>query len=95
MEALERDEEGVDGESHPEGDHDVGDVEAGVEVGADRGGERESGVESGAVGVTGQDAAEETQAERVGGEQQGQRQQREGKAAGPVGLPEDGHGAGG
>src|SRR6185437_12089514 len=33
--AVEGDEEEVDGEGHPEGDEDVRDVEAGVEVGAE------------------------------------------------------------
>ena len=96
MDAVEGDEEGVDGEGHPEGDDDVGDVEAGVEVGADAGGEREGGVEGGAVGMGGgRDAGEEAQAERVGGEQQGEGEQRERKAAGPVVHSEDVHGAGG
>ena len=48
--AVEGDEEEVDGEGHPEGDEDVWDVEAGVEVGADAGGHGEGGVEAGAVG---------------------------------------------
>jgi hypothetical protein len=46
LEAVEGDEEEVDGEGHPEGDEDVGDVEAGVEVGADAGGQGEGGVEA-------------------------------------------------
>ena len=48
--AVEGNEETVDGESHPQGDENVGDVEARVEVGADGGGEGERGVEAGAVG---------------------------------------------
>ncbi len=50
VDAVEGDEEEVDGEGHPEGDEDVRDVEAGVEVGADAGGHGEGGVEAGAVG---------------------------------------------
>ena len=51
MDAVEGDEEGVDGEGHPEADDDVWDEEAGVEVWADAGGEGERGVEGTAVGV--------------------------------------------
>ena len=88
--AVEGDEEEVDGERHPESDEDVGDVEAGVEVGADAGGEGESGVEAGAVGVSGgRDGAEEADAERVDGEQKSEDAEREGKAGGPVVDAED------
>ena len=41
--AIQGDEEEVDGEGHPEGDEDVGDVEAGVEVGPNAGSEGEGG----------------------------------------------------
>jgi hypothetical protein len=44
-------EEEVDGQGHPEGEEDVGDVEASVKVGADARGEGESGVETCAVWV--------------------------------------------
>ena len=69
--AVEGDEEEVDGEGHPEGEQDVGDVEAGVEVRADAGGEGEGGVEACAVGICGgRDRGEETDAEGVGGEKE-------------------------
>ena len=96
IEALQSDQEGVDGEDHPEGDDDVGDEEAGVEVGADAGGEREGGVKRGTVGVGGGgDAGEEAQAEGVSGEQQDEGEQGEREAAGPVVHAEEVHGAGG
>ena len=53
VDAVEGDEEEVDGEGHPEGDEDVRDVEAGVDVRADAGGHGEGGVEAGAVGGDG------------------------------------------
>ena len=60
----------MDGEGHPEGEEDVGDVEAGEEVGADAGGDGESGVEAAAVGVVGgRDCAEEADAEGVDAEE--------------------------
>ena len=94
--AVEGDEEEVDGEGHPEGEEDVGDVEAGVEVGADAGGDGEGGVEAAAVGVgCGGDGAEEADAERVDGEQQGEDAEGEREAGGPVVGAEDAHGGGG
>ena len=58
----------MDGQGHPEGEEDIGDVEAGVEVGADAGGEGEGGVEASTIGVIGGgDAAEEADAEGVYG----------------------------
>jgi hypothetical protein len=85
VEAVEGDEEGVDGEGHPEADEDVWDEEAGVEEGADAGGEGECGVEGGAVGVSGGgDCTEEAEAEGVGGEQKGEGEESERKAGGPV-----------
>jgi hypothetical protein len=96
VDAVEGDEEGMDGEGHPEADDDVRDEEAGVEEGADAGGEGEGGVESAAVGVSGgRDGTEEAEAEGVGGEQKGEGEESEGKAGGPVVGPEEVHGAGG
>ena len=96
LDAVEGDEEEVDGEGHPEGDEDVGDVEAGVEVGADAGGHREGGVEAAAVGVCGGgDGGEEADAERVDGEEESEDAEGEGEAGGPVVDAEDVHGAGG
>ena len=96
LEAIERDEEEVDGEGHPERDEDVGDVEAGVEVGADGGGHGEGGVEAGAVGVVvGGEVREEADAEGVDGEQKGEDAEGEGEAGGPVVDAEEAHGAGG
>ena len=96
MEAVEGDEEGVDGEGHPEADDDVWDEEAGVEEGADAGGEGEGGVEGSAVGVSGGgDGSEEAEAKGVGGEQKGEGEEGERKAGGPVGWAEEVHGAGG
>ena len=94
--SVEGDEEGVDGQRHPEADDDVWDEEAGVEEGADAGGESEGGVESAAVGVGGGgDGGEEAEAEGVGGEQKGEGEESEGKAGGPVVGAEEVHGAGG
>ena len=95
VEAVEGDEEGVDGEGHPEADEDVWDEESGVEEGADAGGEGEGGVEGGAVGVAGgRDGREESEAEGVGGDEKGEGEESEGQTGGPVGLSKDGHRAG-
>jgi hypothetical protein len=68
---VEGDEEGVDGEGHPETDKNVGDEEACVEEGANTGGECQRGVEGAAVGMGGgRDSGEEAKAEGVDGEQQ-------------------------
>src|SRR5581483_5296745 len=94
--AIEGDEEEVDGEGHPEGDEDVRDEEAGVEPGAD--GERhgEGGVEAAAVGgVGGRDGGEEADAERVDGEEEREDAEGEWEAGGPVVDAEEVHGAGG
>ncbi len=96
LDAVEGDEEEVDGEGHPEGEEDVGDVEAGVEVGADAGGDGEGGVEAAAVGVGRRErCAEEADAEGVDGEEQSEDGEGEGDAGGPVVDAEDVHGAGG
>ena len=96
IDAVEGDEEEVDGEGHPEGEQDVGDVEAGVEVGADAGGQGEGGVEASAVGVCGgRDCGEEADAERVDGEQEREDAEGEREAGGPVVDAEEVHGAGG
>ena len=95
-EAVESEEKGVDGQGHPEADEDVGDEEAGVEEGADAGGEGESRIEGAAVGVAGgRDFAEEAEAEGVDGQQQGEGEQGEGQAGGPVVWAEEVHGGGG
>ena len=86
----------MDGQGHPEGEEDVGDVEAGVEVGADAGGEGESGVEACAVGVGGGgDCCKEADAEGVGGEEESEDGEGEGEAGGPVVDAEEMHRAGG
>ncbi len=99
-----RDEEEVDGEGHPEGDEDVGDVEAGVDVGAYAGGHGEGGVEAGTVvGVLrgrrelgrGGWVRVEADAEGVDGQEEGQDAEGEGEACGPVVDAEEAHGAGG
>ena len=51
--AVECDQEEVDGESHPESEQDVRNVEAGVEIWADACGHGESGVEASTVGACG------------------------------------------
>ncbi len=95
LDAIEGDEEEMDGERHPEGEQDVGDVEARVEVGADAGGHGEGGVEASAVGVAGgRDVREEADAKRVDGEQQGEDGEGEREAGGPVVDAEEMHGAG-
>ncbi len=96
LKAVEGEEEEVDGEGHPEGEDDVGDEEAGVEVRADAGGEGEAGAEGSAVGVRGGgEVREEAEAEGVGGEQEAEGEQSEGKAGGPVVDAEETHGSGG
>ena len=96
VDAVEGDEEGVDGEGHPEAYEDVWDEEAGVEEGADTGGEDEGGVECATVGVgCRRDSGEEAEAEGVDGEQKCEGEEREGKASRPVVCAEDMHGAGG
>jgi len=96
LKSFEGDEEEVDGERHPQGDDQVGDVEAGVEVGSYGGGQGQRGIESSSVGVPlGRDGGVEAQAERVDGEQQCEHAQRQRNARGPVVLAEEAHGAGG
>ena len=78
LDAFDGYEEEVNGEGKPEGDDDIGDVKAGIEIRADAGGEGEGGIEGGAVGMGGgRDATEEAQAEGVGGDQQGKGEERE------------------
>ena len=94
--AVEGDEEEVDGQGHPEGEEYVRDVEAGVKVGADAGGESEGGVEASSVrGCCGGDSSKEADAEGVGGEEQGQDGEGERYAGGPVMDAEEMHGGGG
>ena len=86
----------MDGEGHPEGDEDVRDVEAGVKVGADGERHRERGVEAAAIrGVRGADCGEESDAERVDGEEESEDAEGEWEARGPVVDAEDVHPAGG
>jgi len=96
LDAVEGDEEEVDAERHPEGEQDVGNEEAGVEVGADAGGDGERGVEASAVGVRGRgDAGEEANAQRVDGDQQCKDGESKRQARCPVVETKDMHGAGG
>ena len=82
----------MDPQGHPEGDEDVGDVEAGVEVRADGGGEGEGGVEGGAVrGVSWAGLGVEAEGEEVDREEEGKDGEGEGNSAGPVCLSEDPH----
>ena len=58
----------MDRQGHPEGDENVRDIEAGIEVGADAGGDGEGCVEASAVGfVSGRGCCEEADAEGVDG----------------------------
>ena len=85
----------MDGEGQPEGEEDVGDEEAGVEVGTDGGGEGEAGVEAGAIGVLrGAVVCEEAVAEGIGGEEEGEGKEGEREAGGPVCFTKEMHGAG-
>jgi hypothetical protein len=92
---VEGDEEEVDGEGHPEGEEDVWDVETGIEIGTDAGGEGESGIEACAVGACRRDGVEEADAQGVGTEEQRKDGQGERKARGPVMDAEEMHRAGG
>jgi len=86
----------VDGEGHPEGEENIGDVEAGVEVWANAGGHRERSVEASAVGACGgRDCCEEADAKGINGQEEGQDGDCEGKARGPVADAEEMHGASG
>jgi hypothetical protein len=94
--AVESDEEEVDGEGHPEGDEDVRDVEAGVEVGADGERHRERRIEAAPIPrVRGRDGCEKSDAERVYGEEKNEDAEGERKARGPVVDAEEVHGASG
>ena len=87
--AVEGEEEEVDAERHPEADEDVGNIEAGVKVGADGSREDERGVEAGTVGDI------EAAGQGVRAEQESEDGQGEGEAGRVVVLAEETHGAGG
>jgi hypothetical protein len=95
MDAVQCYEEKVDGKRHPEGDKDIGDVEARIEIWSDAGGERERSVETSTVGMGRRgDIAEEANAEGIDGEQQGKHTERERKTGSPIMYAEEVHRAG-
>ncbi len=94
--AVAGDEEEVDGEGHPEGEEDIRDEKAGVEVRTNARGEGKGGVQAATVRVAGwRDLCEETEPEGVGGEEEAEGKQGEWEPRGPVVGSEEVHGGGG